>query len=775
MGKKKTMVALLLCAALVLSMCGCGAATPAPTEPAPTEPPVTEPPASQLYTQGAQPLREAENLAIELDVKKTITTEIETMVLRSEQELVFTGMGTDAFAASLNEEIDLGDVADEFTEYYSDGILFVNIFDVGRFQGDMTEEDFMARFDPAALLDESLYGSVTAEETDSGMTITFADPLAPESWALPQGAEFISATGTAKLNDNGSLTKTGYTIRYLQGNTDVTAEYSSNAEIYDGEALQAPKEPANYVSIEDITVPRMLDTATWFLFGSNTASSNLAYTITSQAAGVIVNSQIEMHYTGTGDNHASDMDSTITYTDSSGKVDRYQWTDHFQDGVYTYTEDGGEPEVSEDITSRDIQNYLLEQYLDVFPALGYIEAASAENVNGLTYLQFYLTEEWGEDMAAHVSYMLFSDEGLLDSYASAYETTANSFYLVIDPATGFPLSAGTSYGGVHTIDGMDCALIMETTQTFRVAESNTYEEITGEALPEEEPQDKATPLVYQVTGENGQQMYLMGTIHAGDVKTAYLPEEVYAAFAQADALAVEANVIAFEEQMEQDPATAQRVASLYMNPDGKTMDQLLDAEVYEQALKLMKASGNYVQGIEYMTPFIWSNMIDQFFVSLSGIRSEKGMDMRLLKLAEEQGKKILEVESSLQQYEMFADFSRELQLLLLEFNLEYTVAEYAAELQEMYDLWCAGDEATLRKMLAEDDDEMTAEELELYQEYVDEVIIQRNEKMLEVAIDYLESGETVFYAVGLAHLLQENGLVDTLRAAGYTVEQLTYG
>ena len=84
---------------------------------------------------------------------------------------------------------------------------------------------------------------------------------------------------------------------------------------------------------------------------------------------------------------------------------------------------------------------------------------------------------------------------------------------------------------------------------------------------------------------------------------------------------------------------------------------------------------------------------------------------------------------------------------------------------------------TLVKNFEEEPDiyEMTAEELVLYQEYVDKVIIQRNEGMLEVAIDYLESGETVFYAVGMAHLLQENGLVDTLRAAGYTVEQLTYG
>ena len=39
----------------------------------------------------------------------------------------------------------------------------------------------------------------------------------------------------------------------------------------------------------------------------------------------------------------------------------------------------------------------------------------------------------------------------------------------------------------------------------------------------------------------------------------------------------------------------------------------------------------------------------------------------------------------------------------------------------------------------------------------------------------LESGDVVFYAVGLAHLLNNvNGLVDTLREAGYTVELVNY-
>ena len=67
------------------------------------------------------------------------------------------------------------------------------------------------------------------------------------------------------------------------------------------------------------------------------------------------------------------------------------------------------------------------------------------------------------------------------------------------------------------------------------------------------------------------------------------------------------------------------------------------------------------------------------------------------------------------------------------------------------------------------------EELPYIEEYNKSMSYDRNDGMLEVAIGYLESGDVVFYAVGLAHLLNDvNGLVDTLRAAGYTVELVEY-
>ena len=81
-----------------------------------------------------------------------------------------------------------------------------------------------------------------------------------------------------------------------------------------------------------------------------------------------------------------------------------------------------------------------------------------------------------------------------------------------------------------------------------------------------------------------------------------------------------------------------------------------------------------------------------------------------------------------------------------------------------------------------DTSEFTEEELaeyaeyqELMDEYNQSMSYDRNDGMLEVLKGYLESGETIFVAVGLAHLLNNvNGLVDTLRAAGYTVELVEF-
>ena len=156
------------------------------------------------------------------------------------------------------------------------------------------------------------------------------------------------------------------------------------------------------------------------------------------------------------------------------------------------------------------------------------------------------------------------------------------------------------------------------------------------------------------------------------------------------------------------------------------------------------------------------------------LSSEKGLDNRLIALAKSQNKPIREVESNLFQLKMLTGWSDALAENLLGGTLSTELHLYAADLMELYTMWCEGDEDALKEYMKEDTSELTAEEKLLWEEYNKAMATDRNKHMAEVAIQYLQSGDTVFFAVGLAHVIAEDGLVNALRDAGYTVELVTY-
>ena len=70
--------------------------------------------------------------------------------------------------------------------------------------------------------------------------------------------------------------------------------------------------------------------------------------------------------------------------------------------------------------------------------------------------------------------------------------------------------------------------------------------------------------------------------------------------------------------------------------------------------------------------------------------------------------------------------------------------------------------------------DMTAEQKKLYETYQKKLITERDAGMVKAAKGYLESGKTVFMAVGHAHVIGKNGIAAQLKAAGYTVEIVQY-
>ena len=766
--KSKKLFALLLSLVLVFSLCACtqnggSDATEAPTED----------PALALYAQAADALESAADLQLELTTKRKTSVGIDHYDFESRQSLNLSGIGTDAFTASLTDDMEMDTFDDLMKEYYGGGVLYVTADDQD-FCGAMEPEEYLAQFAPVVLIDENLYGSVSSADEGDGQRITFADPTEPEGWAMPAGAEFVDAEGFALLDAEGALVESTYTITYRQAGAEVELEVTSVPSA-PAEAPKAPDDLADYRELECIEAIRLYDMATLYLCNTASASSSITETIVSQAAAYNWAQQVKMDYYGTGGAHMSKIDTTMTAAQQGGETNVSTQTELYQDGAYSISTDGGELMIDNSISASDMFYYVQEMLVENILALDYITSAKASDVGGLVYLELGLSDEYGDLMNEYINTFLYNDGQFLNNLASDYSTTAVGAFMAVDPVTGFPVAMGQEYSGSHTIDGAVYTQVYAVNQTFQVSSATAYKTVSGEDKEEKAPETTATPLLYHVTGENGQEMYLMGTIHVGDERTGFLPDAVYTALDGSDALAVEMDAIAFEEAMTTDTELAAQIAALYLNTDGSATSTLLDEEDAKEAIRLLTFSGEYSAMVELMKPAIWNQSIDNYYLTFDrGITPDKGLDVRLLKRAKDAGMEIREIESGLAQMELLTGYSADLQLLMLEETLDMTAAEYSAEARDLYEAWCRGDEAELRSLLEEDLSDMTEEEVALYEEYIHAMIIKRNESMLEVATEYLESGDTVFYAVGLAHLLQENGLVDTLREAGYTVEAVSY-
>ncbi len=286
---------------------------------------------------------------------------------------------------------------------------------------------------------------------------------------------------------------------------------------------------------------------------------------------------------------------------------------------------------------------------------------------------------------------------------------------------------------------------------------------------EEKKPEGSTPLLYKVTDESGNTAWLFGSIHIGRDDFYPLPDYVMNAFEGSDALAVEADIVAFESDMNAQMDVL--LPMMYM--DGTDISDHIPEEVYVSAVDILEENDLYNFALDYYIISLWWNFVDNCAYLQLEVDIEGGIDRFLLDKAKEEGKEVLEVESVEFQYGMMADFSEELQLYLLESSIESygDLDAMKAELDEMMDLWAEGNEEKFAAYLNEEsDEEMTAEEEALYEEYNKAMLTDRNIGMADYAEEALKSGKEVFICVGAAHIVGDDAVVELLRDRGYTVE-----
>ncbi|MBQ6263452.1 MAG: TraB/GumN family protein [Clostridia bacterium] len=315
------------------------------------------------------------------------------------------------------------------------------------------------------------------------------------------------------------------------------------------------------------------------------------------------------------------------------------------------------------------------------------------------------------------------------------------------------------------------------------AATEPFEDTDGPAATEtagstEEPEIpvSSVPLMWRVSDAEGHALYLFGTCHAGDERNAGVFERVAPVVASCDALAVEANTVAYVKNVDQMANDMKQ----YILTDGSAVSDHMPEELYERTYDLLAQAKMHPDLFLKYNLAWWEQLVDEALMTIySDLDFENAMEDKLINFAYEKEMPVLEVESVPFQMGLLNSFDDELYLILIEDMMENRES-YRDDLNELYELWLSGDRDAFWEFLSsedeedEDPDKYTEEQIALIEDYDRKLLDDRNLGMRDRAIEYLASGDTVFFAVGAAHMANDIGLVHLLSDAGYTVEEVDY-
>ncbi len=286
--------------------------------------------------------------------------------------------------------------------------------------------------------------------------------------------------------------------------------------------------------------------------------------------------------------------------------------------------------------------------------------------------------------------------------------------------------------------------------------------------------DEITPAVWKVSDENGNYIYMMGSIHAADDSVYHMPGYFETAFSQCDSLAVEIDISSVLTDMTSIIDMYKKMAYT----DGTKISDHIPKQSYDRLVEILKENNLYNNLYDNYKPVLWTSLMENAALMKAGLDTSKGVDTVLINRANNENKEVLEVESFDFQIDLLNNLPDELNAMLLE---QY-VADGAFDKQvtdtiELYDHWKKGTltaEATGADTTASTNEvSLTPEQEKLLEDYNNTLLVERNKNMANKAEEYMQSDNVVMFVVGAAHFYGDNGILQLMKDKGCTVIQLT--
>jgi len=268
----------------------------------------------------------------------------------------------------------------------------------------------------------------------------------------------------------------------------------------------------------------------------------------------------------------------------------------------------------------------------------------------------------------------------------------------------------------------------------------------------------ADPAAWRVTGRNGAEITLLGSMHVMRPSDHPLPASI-------DALVERADLIVMEVDIDDiDVAAQQRIIlQTAMLPQGTVLEDVVDEEAYRLVEQHMRELGVDLTQLEHFEPWFLAITVLELGMRKIGFQSERGVEQYVLGRAQAAGTEIVGLETLEFQIGLFDALPPEQQQALLEQTLS-ELDEGATVLGEMVAAWRDGE---LERLSAE-----LLDEFDQFPGLYEKIVTKRNSAWVPALERMLADGRRRLVVVGALHLVGPDSVIDQLRERGHDVERL---
>ena len=269
----------------------------------------------------------------------------------------------------------------------------------------------------------------------------------------------------------------------------------------------------------------------------------------------------------------------------------------------------------------------------------------------------------------------------------------------------------------------------------------------------------ATTSLWQVS-KNGDSIYLGGTVHVLPPNEFPLPKGFDQAYQNTDVLMLEAQL--------PDANDAEAQLSMMQTltyPAGQTLKSNLSPAVYQQLSLYFTNLGVDIAMFEQFKPGLVTMMLLTFELQKAQLQGE-GVDAYFARLAKQDSKKTLYLETLDFQLSLFAAFGEDNPDAFIKSNLAQ-MKDFKPSFEKMLNAWRSGDLSDIEYL-------MTTEMQQTDPSTYDVMFTQRNRDWIPKLEALFGNQEKELVLVGAAHLAGKNSVLDLLKLRGYTVKQVQF-